>query len=640
MACYSPSTWRSVLRAYALLQLAKEVSSLSQQQQHAGVVAPEPAKFPEECYLDNLTIDTDPNNPIDFDKMKTCGNSVLTSNSSYLGNLEVFKTDKVRESVNPSAGSDGALPVCTPFKVLSDWDDTLVESGDGPLGRIKGGDHSEPDNVGKPYGSTGTLLADLMCANFGQNAAGKNLYPHDRYLTVLTANPLDGKSSWSGKKITPVYDDIVANVSNGFPGKFNLKHKTNMHMSYEEHDEDKWAVGVLSPPSKGFVGIAAQAFQIKAANDASDDGATPFVDAKCASNNGKDPKSPDYQEGVINTCDAVPDFLKNKLQMMNIFKARQKQISPLGDTKAENFKNYQEKFPEMQGSFVFMGDDGQADLNRAAVKNLAVEVEVEEKNPATGKMEKKTQKTMAFAAIHATQPYAHVIGYKFNIGYTPAFRQIISGMMNRRFPPQKSHGYKPRFFYHTGPSNLELQLEQGGWMNATMVSDLRDEELAEYKTGDGAVNTELKKLYQQEDERREKGQGESMIMENEKAITSNFERLFDDTTTLTEHMRLEHVQALASIMSTQYCVDTKRVGTPKEVSSFTKEYPRLAQHSLEVLNAFSGSISDYWYLEWGFFQTKGSLTQRGKDVAEDMKNMSIEKFCGLSTKDFERIYGA
>ena len=83
-------------------------------------------------------------------------------------------------------------------------------------------------------------------------------------------------------------------------------------------------------------------------------------------------------------------------------------------------------------------------------------------------------------------------------------------------------------------------------------------------------------------------------------------------------------------MKTAYCVDNK------QNPAITEEYPRLAHHSLEVLNAFTGQTSLYWAAS-GFFSSP-ELTTAANTMTADMEDMSIEKFCGLSSPDLKRIY--
>jgi len=143
-----------------------------------------------ESYIDRCYTESDPTNWVKPWELPDPGDPTDGPNS-YSGNALSFKNNNLENGV-PGYG-------CTPFKILSDWNDTLTESGDTISGKIKGGDTSDPSRVGEPYEGVGFVLNDLVCADYDYPATTTKMQTFDRYLTVLTANPLSGKSSWSGK---------------------------------------------------------------------------------------------------------------------------------------------------------------------------------------------------------------------------------------------------------------------------------------------------------------------------------------------------------------------------------------------------------------------------------------------------------
>merc|ERR1711953_105998 len=81
---------------------------------------------------------------------------------------------------------------------------------------------------------------------------------------------------------------------------------------------------------------------------------------------------------------------KNSIDDEEEYRARLQDFKALGDMKVQRFEEYWKLFPELAGRFVFVGDDGQADL-LAAEKML-------------GMTDENGLPLVAFCAIHAVCP--------------------------------------------------------------------------------------------------------------------------------------------------------------------------------------------------------------------------------------------
>ena len=523
-------------------------------------------------------------------------NDPYPSGNSYLGNADLFKQGKI------STG------VCTPFKVISDWDDTLVESGDSIVGRIKGGDNSDPGAIGSPYKDLGSLLNTLVCGSYEKNAGGHELRDFDRYLTVLTANGLDGKDKWSEKpdKILAVYNAV------GF-SEFGKKLKDSAGHG---------RVSVLGPRATELPAAANNILHANIGNDTAGGNYWEFC--------GSGPTS-------VESCTALPEFTQLRMQLQMQYKARQYQLSAIGQTKTNNFTQYAPHFPEFAGSNVFFGDDGQADLTEAATGMLPID-------DANGNPQ------LAFAAIHSTDALAHwspvLFGARWGMRYNFAFRQMIFRIMNRRFAPRQAHGNKPRFFYFTDYADLRSQLGAAGWINT-------DEEQGDHSTA--ASNSTYDPIFVNEVLRVNSSPEEKA---NEKAIVDALAALQSDvwggqdgsrgrgaeifggepTAWPRGHMswggKYSLATDLAKAVRQAYCQ-----GSEVKQQWKVAAQRALPDHALQVLYAFGGK----WSYD-SFPRFSGIVPEDCKDTStwgrssECGPARNLEHFCGLTSDQLGHRY--
>eukprot|EP00931_Biecheleriopsis_adriatica_P007367 TRINITY_DN108657_c0_g1_i1.p1 TRINITY_DN108657_c0_g1~~TRINITY_DN108657_c0_g1_i1.p1 ORF type:complete len:771 (-),score=168.47 TRINITY_DN108657_c0_g1_i1:12-2324(-) len=149
----------------------------------------------------------------------------------------------------------------------------------------------------------------------------------------------------------------------------------------------------------------------------------------------------------------------------NLGRALAGNYSTLGETKVKRLLQYESLFPEYAGRFVFIGDDGQADVE-AAERMLTLE-------PCTGSS--FARKLVAFVAIKAvmTDPK----GKQFVV--SPEDRRRKEADLRRHFAPEPASGPLPaegdenktrhRFFYFETYEDLARQLGQAGWIKQEQV---------------------------------------------------------------------------------------------------------------------------------------------------------------------------
>jgi len=145
--------------------------------------------------------------------------------------------------------------------------------------------------------------------------------------------------------------------------------------------------------------------------------------------------------------------------------------SSLGKTKVMRMLEYASLFPEYAGRFVFIGDDGQADLE-AAQEMLSLDTrDLQNSRSRSGTRPRLSSEAaptalMAFVAIHATR------GTSFNV---PEWRRLRLVRETRaKFPALAKQSsmardgpvgiQRHRFFYFTDYSNLAEQLAASGWI--------------------------------------------------------------------------------------------------------------------------------------------------------------------------------
>jgi len=144
--------------------------------------------------------------------------------------------------------------------------------------------------------------------------------------------------------------------------------------------------------------------------------------------------------------------------------------SSLGKTKVMRMLEYASLFPEYAGRFVFIGDDGQADLE-AAQEMLGLDTRhLQSLRSRTGSRPRLSSEAaptamMAFVAIHATR------GTSFNV---PEWRRLKLVRETRAKYPALAKStmasdrpaglQRHRFFYFTDYSNLAEQLALSGWI--------------------------------------------------------------------------------------------------------------------------------------------------------------------------------
>ena len=362
--------------------------------------------------------------------------------------------------------------VCTPFRVLSDWDDTLKNSGDSTMGRIAGGDTSVCEKC--QYPNFGQVFNLVTCSWSTED----HLLPYDRYLTLLTARPdtptsnlfADGsKKHWSKETVALMQDaanvrerDAHASVPENKPKWISPNKVENCGWwgwawlfrwlgRCSVYEETRARISVL--PGSGRDAIL-NADSIMNANKQLNAAAVSYDNYYARV---KQPLLEMGMEGLLNI--GMEGLLKPRVEMQLVSMERQYYLNGIGNKKVERFRAYSAKFPEAAGSFVFFGDDGQADMTVAAPQLLA-----EQAQDGTYQL--------AFVAIHATTPKARLgalTDRKKDFPYSEVSREMMHRTMNRRFPPLPlaEFGHKPRFFYFTDYFDLENQLVEAGWVHGS-----------------------------------------------------------------------------------------------------------------------------------------------------------------------------
>eukprot|EP00931_Biecheleriopsis_adriatica_P077285 TRINITY_DN50878_c0_g1_i1.p1 TRINITY_DN50878_c0_g1~~TRINITY_DN50878_c0_g1_i1.p1 ORF type:complete len:498 (-),score=94.42 TRINITY_DN50878_c0_g1_i1:38-1531(-) len=128
------------------------------------------------------------------------------------------------------------------------------------------------------------------------------------------------------------------------------------------------------------------------------------------------------------------------LENISEYQKRLRKFQALGEKKVQRFEEYWRLFPELAGRFVFIGDDGQADLTAA---ERMLEMKDESGLPL-----------LAFTAIHTVslEPPLHLVPTKT--------REELVAMIRERNPGND----RARFFYFTDYNDLAKQLLAEGWI--------------------------------------------------------------------------------------------------------------------------------------------------------------------------------
>ena len=485
--------------------------------------------------------------------------------SSYDKNMQYFRSN-----------DNG---VCTPFRLLSDWDDTLQDSGDNYKERIAGGDTSTCESC--QYPNFDKVFNLVTCAA----STDDNLLSYDRYLTLLTARPdswssnwlADGsKQNWSGAKGALPQMQSAAKVLNSLeavpknaPQWIDPKVKNCGWFSCSE--ETRALISVL-PGSGGLVSI-------EKANSS----------LNCAGSDYLDKEKELKDKGEIVSVNYP--YLRPRVEMQLLSMERQYYLRDVGLKKGDNFRAYAPKFPEVKGSFVFFGDDGQADMTVAAVQLLG---------------EQDGTHQLAFAAIHATVPKAHLSDTNFigwtdeaDFPYSDVSREMMQRTMNRRFPPLEEFGHKPRFFYFTDYTDLQKQLVKAGWVHggdsSQIVGARPDEAFLQELINSSADETE---------EEIRTSLGELHDMPNY-GLSSYWTFAWSFNTYLKKPLT-----KLAQLSRKQYCDGTGN--QPKQAY----KHSLLAQHIIQELGVY-GAQWDYCL-----------------DGNTDCKPaLNLEEFCAVATKE-------
>jgi len=147
----------------------------------------------------------------------------------------------------------------------------------------------------------------------------------------------------------------------------------------------------------------------------------------------------------------------------------------LGNAKLLRFVQYSLLFPDYAGRFVFIGDDGQADLD-AAQEMLALQ-----SHQVAGSRTETTPDVpiIAFIAIHAVRNSAGV----FNVPEQDRIKKVQE--LRDKFPrvadaPGAARNDLPlhRFFYYEDVKDLARQLRKAGWLDLAQqdaITMARDE---------------------------------------------------------------------------------------------------------------------------------------------------------------------
>lgn len=132
------------------------------------------------------------------------------------------------------------------------------------------------------------------------------------------------------------------------------------------------------------------------------------------------------------------------------------QYKALGRTKFKRLQEYAALFPEYGGRFVFIGDDGQADLH-AARKMLDL------KSPTLD------TPLIAFIAIKAVKETTGALCPEHQ-------RSRIVEELRAQYPQVgNDHGELHRFFYFDTYEDLALQLSSAGWISSSQQHEVRRE---------------------------------------------------------------------------------------------------------------------------------------------------------------------
>eukprot|EP00930_Biecheleria_cincta_P070737 TRINITY_DN58350_c0_g1_i1.p1 TRINITY_DN58350_c0_g1~~TRINITY_DN58350_c0_g1_i1.p1 ORF type:complete len:730 (-),score=109.51 TRINITY_DN58350_c0_g1_i1:402-2591(-) len=155
----------------------------------------------------------------------------------------------------------------------------------------------------------------------------------------------------------------------------------------------------------------------------------------------------------------------------------------LGETKVERIKEYAQLFPEFAGRFVFIGDDGQADL-KAAEEMLGLTVS--SLGPLVGNTAglKADTPLLAFAAIHATVVQqgscpTFALHPRERLATINRIRQQRRAVKTCHSNGQASGLSYHRFFYFEDYAELAKNLEGAGWiyseqLDAILAAHKRD----------------------------------------------------------------------------------------------------------------------------------------------------------------------
>lgn len=149
----------------------------------------------------------------------------------------------------------------------------------------------------------------------------------------------------------------------------------------------------------------------------------------------------------------------------------------LGEKKVERIKEYAQLFPEYAGRFVFIGDDGQADL-KAAEEMLGLTIGHLGPLVANTAGLKSDTPLLAFAAIHATVLEQ---GSTATFALHPRKRVATVNQIRHQYKGIKSHAATGllyhRFFYFEDYAELAKDLNAAGWI----YSDQLDAIIAAHK---------------------------------------------------------------------------------------------------------------------------------------------------------------
>lgn len=149
-----------------------------------------------------------------------------------------------------------------------------------------------------------------------------------------------------------------------------------------------------------------------------------------------------------------------KAGIKNVTQIMMNDYHRLGDKKLQRFREYAQLFPDAVGRTVFIGDDGQADLDISDELLAAT-------HPETG------QHYFAFIAIHAVSQRTTTP--------LPSMKEHdrVTEEKRAKYPPLPSAMGRHRFFYFVDYNDLADQLCESHWLSAESKKRIQTASLKE-----------------------------------------------------------------------------------------------------------------------------------------------------------------